>query len=133
MKFLLVIAVVAFGGCNTEPTAPANALIGQWGGNRVELVSATNGVTVRFPCGALVGNGALVPDDAGAFAHTVRAVNPPSSEPLALEGTVTGNTIKFDLIAKTPNGTAAISFVVTRDVAPDFSGAVCSSTEVGTP
>lgn len=124
------VTVVALAGalaCGGETTAPEGALIGRWGGLRVELVSASNQTTVRFLCGNLVGSGALAVDDTGHFTHTVRSVNPPSAESLTLEGTVTGDVINFDLTAYTSNGSGSISFVVTRNAVPDFGSGTCVS------
>lgn len=119
----------ALAGCSSDATAPSNALIGQWGGSRVELVSSASAVTVRFPCGQLSGSGALVPDEGGSFTHTVRSTDPSSAETLSLEGVVNGDVVTFDLIANTSNGSASITFVATRNVAPDFSGVVCAAAD----
>lgn len=110
MRFLhvaLVASTVAvLSVCDDSPTAPAGALLGQWGGFRAELIATATSVRVNLPCKpGLIARTPLIPDAQGRFVLPLSRpfiARSSTTSALTLRGQVEGATITFDAIAVTP-------------------------------
>ena len=121
-RVLPVLLVLCISACSSDSTAPANTLVGRWGGSGLELTADHNVVRAQFQCDAAVFSAPLTPSGTGEFVlpGTVSVAN--SSVQLGARGVVSGATITLEVIRWFPTGKNVQQFVVMRDKPADLSG-----------
>ena len=114
--------------CGGEPfPPPADAVLGQFGGTRTELVAGGRVVRVTSTCSFAIFAGPIVPDAAGNFVLPQRptlGVNGAGVE-LEVRGRIVGDQIVATVVTTTPAGSQTEERTLTRGSPPDFSGFAC--------
>ena len=115
--------------CNNEAVAPANALVGRFGGRAVELVATGEGVRVQWTCNFAQFAMPLVPSADGTFSFSPTLVplgNGKGTAAVALRGVVRSTEIEFDAVWLAPSGDVTTShYVVRANQAGDYSNLAC--------
>jgi hypothetical protein len=119
LSFLFATSLIA---CDNSSTAPKGALIGQWGGQGIELVATTNAIILNAECAAhFSGQGPIIPYEGNRFILSLDLDRPKGSGPnsqstaaYALSGTISGELITVKLTAITIGGTFAHDYQLIR-------------------
>ena len=124
---VLAISIAVAISCDQTPTAPAGAVIGEWGGQGALLIARAASVRVQLSCGFGVAREPLVPDAAGRFVVSIALPYGESTAASTLRGTVDDSAIMFEVITITSDTIQAVHYTVVRDQAPDFGFCFLSS------
>ena len=111
--------------CATEPsTAP---LRGQWGAPDLAFEATGRSAALRLPCDAQAHfAGPIVPDASGRFEVAGAVAERYTAAQVRVTGVLSGSELSLGLRFTDKNGGSETKTVLLRrDVAPDFSQAVC--------
>src|SRR6185312_9701185 len=94
MKRAVLLWVAFFGGaCTSDTTAPANALVGTWGGAGLLLTASPSSVQAEFDCDAAEFPGALSPNADGEFVLPGTRSRISASVQIGAQGVASNDTI----------------------------------------
>ena len=119
---LLSAATLALAACDNPSTAPADALIGRWGGGGFELVANDRDVQVAAPCSVrLTARGPIIPYQGTRFIVSLErdrtgqlGLNAQSTGAHAISGTIAGDRITVELNSITIGGNSKRTFELVR-------------------
>jgi hypothetical protein len=127
----LVVLLPLLVACGAEPfPPPANAVIGTFGGPRIELHAGARIVRVALTCSTTYFAVPIVPDATGSFVlpRTPMLGVANSSLELEVRGRIVGDQILATVTTTTPAGSYDEQHTLTRGSKGAFSGYACLAT-----
>jgi len=111
-----VLLWLAFLGaaCSSDSTAPANVLVGTWGGTGLLLTANRSSVRAQFDCDVAEFPGPLSPNSSGQFVLPGTRSPLNASVQIGAQGIASSDTITIEVIRWYPGGNNSQQFTVVR-------------------
>lgn len=116
MKRATLLVLAFFGvGCASDTTAPADVLVGTWGGPGLLLTANRSSVHAEFDCDEVDFPAPLTPNSDGEFVLPGTTSHVIASVHFGAQGVASSDTITLDVIRWYPGGNNSQQFTVIRD------------------
>ena len=119
-----VVAILAVLGlaCSREPTAPTDALTGQWGARAIEFVADGRDAALRTSCYSWFGSGTIRPALDGRFVFAMNASGWGAGGAATLVGKIDGDTLALAVRFLSLDSVDSAHYVLTRNTPVRFDG-----------
>ena len=132
-RAVLLYLVFLAAACSETTAAPANVLVGRWGGAGILLTADRSTVHAVFDCDAADFSAPLRLSPSGEFVLPGTASRGRASVQIGAHGDVSGDTITIEVIRWYPGGSSSQEYTAVRDK-PGILTALCAASgNKGTP